>query len=250
MRPIHPVKKLKRKLWNRLTNYVGKMIYHSRWGSDAYVQWLRRDGARIGEGTTIFDPTTVHIDSTRPWMIEIGDNVKITKGVTILTHGFDWSVLKGKYGEVLGSCGKVTIGNNCFIGMNSTILKGVTIGDNVIVGANSLVNHDVPSDCVVGGAPAHILMTLDEYYEKRKGAQIREATELVRNYRRAFGRDPDEKAMSEFFWLFSNDADPDRMPPAWRHQMLQAGNEAASLDKLRANPKRWPDMQSFLDSID
>ena len=99
----------------------------------------------------IFDPTTVFLDHTRPWMIEIGKNVKITRGVTILTHGFDWSVLKGKYGNVLGSCGKVTIGDNCFIGMHSTILKGVTIGDNVIIGANSLVNHDIPSNSVWGG---------------------------------------------------------------------------------------------------
>ena len=34
-------------------------------------------------------------------MIEIGDNVSITEGVTILTHGYDWSVFKGKYGDVL-----------------------------------------------------------------------------------------------------------------------------------------------------
>lgn len=32
-------------------------------------------------------------------------NVKITEGVTILTHGFDWSVLKGVYGDILGSSG-------------------------------------------------------------------------------------------------------------------------------------------------
>lgn len=38
-------------------------------------------------------------------MISIGDDVQITSGVTILSHGFDWSVLKGTYGEVLGSSG-------------------------------------------------------------------------------------------------------------------------------------------------
>lgn len=31
--------------------------------------------------------------------------MKITEGVTILTHGFDWSVLKGVYGDILGSGG-------------------------------------------------------------------------------------------------------------------------------------------------
>lgn len=57
----------------------------------------------------------------------------------ILTHGYDWSVLKGKYGEVLGSAGKVTIGDNCFIGMNTVILKGTSIGKNTIIGAGSVV---------------------------------------------------------------------------------------------------------------
>ena len=69
---------------------------------------------------------------------------------------------------MFGSCGKVTIGDNCFIGMHSTILKGSTIGDNVIIGANSLVNRNIPPDSVWGGVPAHFLMTLEDYYEKRK----------------------------------------------------------------------------------
>ena len=85
-----------------------------------------------------------------------------------MTHGYDWSVLKGKYGEICGSAGKVKIGNNVFIGMQATILKGVTIGNNVIIGANSLVNKNVPDNTVVAGNPAKVIMTIDEYYEKRK----------------------------------------------------------------------------------
>ena len=88
---------------------------------------------------------------TRPWLIDIGKNVKITEGVTILTHGFDWSVLKGVYGDILGSSGGVKIGDNVFIGMQTTILKGVHIGNNVIIGANSLVNKDIPDNCVAAG---------------------------------------------------------------------------------------------------
>lgn len=60
---------------------------------------------KIGEETTIYVPTKTQIDITRPWLITIGSNVKITEGVTILTHGFDWSVLKGVYGDILGSGG-------------------------------------------------------------------------------------------------------------------------------------------------
>lgn len=42
---------------------------------------------------------------TRPWLIDIGNDVQITEGVTLLTHGYDWAVLKGVYGEILGSGG-------------------------------------------------------------------------------------------------------------------------------------------------
>ncbi len=120
---------------------IGKLknVWYMR-NADSYVSYLRSRGMRIGKGTKIFaSPRNVLIDSTRPWLIEIGNDVQITRGVIILTHGYDWSVIKGKYGEVLGSAGKVRIGNNCFIGMNSVILKGATIGDNVIIGAGSIV---------------------------------------------------------------------------------------------------------------
>lgn len=138
----------------------------------------------IGDNCVIYSPTHCVVDDTRAWMIEIGDNVSITQGVTILTHGYDWSVLKGKYGDVLGSAGHVRIGSNVFIGMNATILKGVTIGDNVVIGANSLINKDVPSDCVVVGNPQRVVCTIDEYLEKRRRAQLSEAADLYDCWRR------------------------------------------------------------------
>ena len=51
----------------------------------------------------------------------------------------------------------MAIGNNVFIGMKSTILKGVHIGNNVIVGAGSVVVKDVPDNCIVAGNPAKII---------------------------------------------------------------------------------------------
>ena len=119
---------------------------------EVYLEYLRRQGMRIGEGTKIFArPTGILIDTTRPWLVEIGKNVQITAGVKILTHGYDWSVIKGYYGKVLGSSGKVTIGNNCFIGMNTVILKGTTIGDNVIIVAGSILRGKHLSNSVIAG---------------------------------------------------------------------------------------------------
>lgn len=151
-----------------IKNFFKKIIYKEKYSSQAYINWLRKQGMKIGERTKIFAPTKTTIDITRPWLIEIGNDVQITEGVTILTHGYDWSVLKGVYGEVLGSSGRVKIGNNVFIGMQSTILKGVTIGNNVIIGANSLVNRNIPDNCVVGGNPARIIMSLTTIMKKEK----------------------------------------------------------------------------------
>lgn len=152
--------------------------------SQDYVNYLRSNGMVIGNNTVIYSPNNCVIDQTRPWMIEIGDNVSITTGVTILTHGYDWSVFKGMYGDVLGSAGRVKIGNNVFIGMNSTILKGVTIGNNVVIGANSLINKNVPDNSVVVGNPQRTVCDIDSYLEKRRAAQVAEAADLYGCWKR------------------------------------------------------------------
>lgn len=53
----------------------------------------------------------------------------------------------------------VVIGDNCWIGENSRIQKGVTIGDNSIVAACSVVTKDVPANSIAAGNPARIVKT-------------------------------------------------------------------------------------------
>jgi acetyltransferase-like isoleucine patch superfamily enzyme len=53
----------------------------------------------------------------------------------------------------------VIIGNNVWIGMNATILKGVTIGENSVVAAGSVVTKSVPPNTVVAGNPAVAVKT-------------------------------------------------------------------------------------------
>lgn len=62
--------------------------------------------------------------------------------------------------------GVVSIGNNVFIGADSTLLPGISIGDNVVIGAGTVVAKDIPSDCVVVGNPCRILRTYEEFVEK------------------------------------------------------------------------------------
>ncbi|WP_252969469.1 acyltransferase [Eubacterium ventriosum] len=224
-----------------------KIILKEKADSKSYIKAMRKKGCKIGERVVIYAPQKTLIDMTRPWLVEIGNDVRITEGVKILTHGYDWSVIKGVYGEVLGSSGKVKIGNNVFIGMNSVILKGVNVGSNVIIGANSLVNKNIPDNVVAAGNPCRVIMSLEEYYEKRKKAQIKEATELVKCYRECYGKEPDEIALREHFWLFSNE--PSGLPDCWKEVNRLCGNEEYSNEMMKKHSKKFKDMQEFLNNI-
>ena len=143
--------------------------------------------------------------------------------------------------------GGVDIGNNVFIGMHSTILKGVHIGNNVIIGANSLVSKDIPDSCVAAGNPCRTIMSLQEYYEKRRTAQAAEAGELVKLYRERKNKEPDESVLSEFFWLFSND--PYNIPEIWKRMNQLVGNEMFSIEIMKEHKKKYDNMSDFLNSI-
>jgi acetyltransferase-like isoleucine patch superfamily enzyme len=231
-----------------LRKILRRLILREKSDSESYIKYLRAKGIVIGEGTTIYEPQNTLIDPTRPWLISIGENCKITRGTTILSHGYDWCVLKAVYGEILGSAGKVCIGDNVFIGMHSTILKGVSIGNNVIIGANSLVTHDIPDNCVAAGNPARVIMFLDEYYYKRKNSQEAEGAEMVREYIKRYQTMPPQQILQEFFWLFSDGEDT--LPDCWKQMMSLMGNEAQSYECLRINKKKYESMDLFIKSIE
>lgn len=63
------------------------------------------------------------------------------------------------------------IGDDVFIGVNSTVLGPITIGDRVRIGANTAVSTNVPSDSVVIGSPAKIYPSLPIFAAKRQAAE-------------------------------------------------------------------------------
>lgn len=60
---------------HKIREFFRMFVFGSQRKSESYIKWLRKMGMRIGDGTIIHDPTTVFIDFTPPWMIEIGKNV-------------------------------------------------------------------------------------------------------------------------------------------------------------------------------
>ncbi len=170
--------------------------------SERYAAWLRAQGVQVGQRVRFFSPKHLVIDTTRPCLVTIGDDVVFTRGCIVLTHGYDWCVLRNAFKELIASSGKVRIGNNVFLGMNTIVLKGVTIGDNVIVGAGSVVTRDIPANVVAAGNPARTLCSLSEYFEKRKQCYVEEAKEYARELVKRLKRRPVESDFWEEFPLF------------------------------------------------
>ena len=210
--------------------------------SDRYLKYLRSRGVTIGEDVIIHSPNDTHIDVTDPHLVSIGNHVNMTGPVTILTHDYSWSVIKGKYGEIFGNEKPVTIGNNVFIGWGATILCGTTIEDNVIIGAHSVVSGHIKGDSVWGGVPAKRLCSLKQYRDKRAAAQVVEAKEYVRLFRKRWGRDPKPDEIREYFMLF---IDKEHLCKVHESQLLLMGSYQKSINLINVG-RPYEDFDAFL----
>ncbi|HTA62693.1 MAG TPA: acyltransferase [Bacteroidia bacterium] len=134
-----------------------------------FDRWDRAKLLGFGEGASIYNSSIVLGDITvgkNTWIgpntmldgsgeLQIGNNCSISTGVQIYSHdSVKWAISGGveKY-----EYDKTNIGNNCYIGPNSIIAKGVQLGDRCIVGANSFVNASFKADSKIAGNPAKIV---------------------------------------------------------------------------------------------
>lgn len=105
-----------------------------------------------------------------PEFIHIGDNVRLSSNVSLITHDTIAGLLNKKYGtnEFFPYRGGIKIGNNVMIGARCIILPNVQIGSNVIIGAGAIVTKDIPSNSIVGGIPAKVIGKFDDFVNKRR----------------------------------------------------------------------------------
>lgn len=64
---------------------VRKIMYGPKADSESYIKWLRKKGYKIGQDCVIYVPSKTSIDEPG-FLLEIGNKVRITEGVTILMH--------------------------------------------------------------------------------------------------------------------------------------------------------------------
>lgn len=136
---------------------IEKIKTHLR--GEADLDQLIESGLVVGKAFSygrycFFDPSFC-------FLISIGDNVTFSTRVHVLAHDASLKRTLG-YSKV----GKVNIGNNVFIGANTTILPGISIGDFAIIGAGSVVTKSVPAHEVWAGNPARKICSSDDYKKK------------------------------------------------------------------------------------
>lgn len=137
------------------------------------VSAAKKAGLKVGERSLLVGHQSF---GSEPFLIEIGEDCLVTDGVRFVTHDGAIQVpLLSSYGyaidqvySVKSTFDRIKIGNNVFIGVGSIILPGTSICDNSIVAAGSVVKGTFPVGVVLGGNPAKILCSVEEYYEKNE----------------------------------------------------------------------------------
>ena len=116
-------------------------------GSLAHVDY----DVKIGNNTMIEGLAYI------PPLSRIGNNVFIGPSVSLTNDPFPPSE------KLIG----VTINDNVVIGSRAVIKAGVTIGENSVVAMGAVVTKDVPPNTVVGGVPAKVMYSKEEYNKKQ-----------------------------------------------------------------------------------
>ncbi len=131
-------------------------------------------GKPIDDSFAMFPP----INADCGLNIDIGKNVFINSGCCFQDHGgitLGDGVLVG-HNVVMATLNHeldprrrgtthpkpIVIGNDVWIGSNSTILQGVTIGDGAVIAAGATVTKDVAAKTIVGGVPAKFIKHIEE----------------------------------------------------------------------------------------
>lgn len=137
----------------------------NRKGNLYVVGKMRKEGMKIGEGTHIFS----NIAPSEPYLVSIGSNCTISTDVLFLTHDASVGLFDGGRNKNSDICGRVTIGNNCFMGNRAIILYGVHLPDSTIVAAGSVVTKSLyEPGCIIGGNPARIIGKVHDFLKKNK----------------------------------------------------------------------------------
>ncbi len=147
-----------------------------------------------GDGIELINPAFVHPT------VQIYGNVQTADGVSIWPYavirsevheviigkqtniqdyvmihiGLSLGTYVGKYCSITHHCTLhgCRIGNNCLIGINSTIMDGCVIGDNCIVAGHTFLKEGtvIPDNSIVAGTPGKVIKDRNSSFENKLNA--------------------------------------------------------------------------------
>jgi carbonic anhydrase/acetyltransferase-like protein (isoleucine patch superfamily) len=126
----------------------------------------------LGEGSSIWPCAVIRAES---YAVEIGRFTNI-QDLVMIHIGYGRPTIVGEYCSIahhvtLHGC---TIGDNCLIGINATVMDEAEIGDNCIVAGHAYVAEGtvIPDNSVVMGQPATVRRSRNNFVANRLNAML------------------------------------------------------------------------------
>lgn len=130
--------------------------------------WLRLFGAKIDGTPFVHQRARIEIpwnltlhdrcclgDRTNAYTlgeIEIGARATVAQEVYLSTGSHDFSTTR-----ISLVTGKITIGEDVFVGARAFVMPGITIGARSVIGACAVVTKDIPADSIAAGNPCRVV---------------------------------------------------------------------------------------------
>ncbi len=124
---------------------TSKVHFGEKISSDGRMTIIVGNNAELSIGNQVYFNEGAMISCHKG--IYIGDHCLFGPNVTIIDNDHKYSADKGVSTDITSE--SITIGNNCWFGANTVVLKGTAIGDNCVIGANCTVKGVIPESSKV-----------------------------------------------------------------------------------------------------
>jgi acetyltransferase-like isoleucine patch superfamily enzyme len=126
--------------------------------NDYKILILKNATLEIG-GDSHFGSRTIIAATNR---VKLGKWFRLSYDSQVVDSNFHF-LLNLENNKILRISGEITIGDYCWVGNRSSIMKGTVTPRNLIIASNSLLNKDytitVPENSLIGGTPAELIKT-------------------------------------------------------------------------------------------